>query len=414
MPLDVQAVRRQFPALHEHFNGRPATFFDNPSGTQVPQSVVNAMTDYLIRRNANVGGAFETSRRTDVTVAEARQAVADLLNAEADELIFGNNMTSLTFQLSRTLVRELGPDDEIVVTRLDHDANIQPWVLLAEDSGATMRWTDIDVETCTLNMAHMHSLISPRTKLVAVSYSSNAVGTINDIQTIIGWAKAVGAYTFIDAVQYAPHGLIDVKALDCDFLACSAYKFFGPHVGHIYGKREHMNRLRKYQVAPADDTSPGRWETGAKNHEGLAGVRAAIDYIASLGVSDGGAIVSDSRRAKLTAAWPIIADHEQTLIAKLINGLQAIPGVRVYGLTNPADFARRVATVAIRKQGTTPQQLAEMLAAANINVWRGNFYALRLTERLGVEPSGGLLRMGLVHYNTVDEVNRCLEVIERA
>lgn len=412
MPLDVDAIRRHFPALHEQFSGHPTIFFDNPGGTQVPHSVINAITDYLIRRNANVGGAFETSRRTDVTIAEARQAVADLLGAEPDEVIFGNNMTSLTFQLSQALAAELGPGDEIVVTRLDHDANVQPWLLLAEDTGATLRWVDIDVETCTLDMEHLRAQLSSRTKLLAVGYASNAAGTINDVQSAIGWAKEVGAYSLIDAVQYAPHGLIDVKALGCDFLACSAYKFFGPHVGHLYGKREHLNRLRKYQVAPASDKTPGRWETGTKNHEGMAGVTAAVDYIASLGVNYGGAEVTESRRAKLRAAWPLIAQHEQTLITRLIAGLQAIPGVRIYGVTTPQHVDQRVATLSLRKQGTTPQRLAEILAAANINVTHGNFYALRLTERLGVESSGGLLRIGLVHYNTMEEVDRCLEIIE--
>ena len=414
MPLDLTAIRRHFPALHEQFNGKPAIFFDNPGGTQVPHVVISAMTDYLTRRNANGGGAFATSQRTDVTVAEARQAAADFLNATPDEIIFGNNMTSLAFQLSRTMVGEFGPGDEIIVTRLDHDANIQPWLLLAEDSGATLRWANIDVGRCTLDMGHMATLISQRTKLIAVGYSSNAVGTINDLQTIIGWAKAAGAFTFIDAVQHAPHALLDVQALDCDFLACSAYKFFGPHVGILYGKRAHLNILRKYQVAPAADTAPARWETGTKNHEGLAGVTAAIDYLASLGVNHGTATMRDQRRAKLTAAWPLIAQHERMLTTHLIVGLQAIPGVRLYGLTAPTVMDKRVATVALRKQGTTPRQMAERLAAENINVWSGNFYALRLTERLGVEPSGGLLRIGLVHYNTAEEVERCLEVIERS
>ncbi|MCB0131134.1 MAG: cysteine desulfurase-like protein [Caldilineaceae bacterium] len=411
--LDVQSIRREFPALSESFNGKPAVFFDNPGGTQVHQSVIDAMTDYMIRRNANTHGLFETSRRSDLVIDQARQAVADLLGADQDEVIFGNNTTSLNFALSHALAHEFGPDDEVVVTRLDHDANIMPWVRLARDKGATVRWADVDMETCTLDMEHLRSLINDKTKLVAVGYASNASGTINDVATVIGWAKEAGAYSFVDAVQYAPHGLIDVKALDCDFLACSAYKFFGPHVGHLYGKREHLARLDAYRVRPAGDVAPDKWETGTKNHEGLAGVLAAIDYIAELGVRFGAADAAAGRRDKLRAAWPIIADYERQLIERLIGGLQMISGVRIYGITSRFDWDQRVATVAMRKEGTTPQQLAQALADANIFVWDGNFYALELSERLGVESSGGLLRIGLAHYNTADEIEQCLRVIER-
>ena len=411
--LDVQSIRREFPALSESFNGKPAVFFDNPGGTQVHQSVIDAMTDYMIRRNANTHGLFETSRRSDLVIDHARQAVADLLGADRDEVIFGNNTTSLNFALSHALAHEFGPDDEVVVTRLDHDANIMPWVRLAQDKGATVRWADVDMETCTLDMEHLRSLINDKTKLVAVGYASNASGTINDVATVIGWAKEAGAYSFVDAVQYAPHGLIDVKALDCDFLACSAYKFFGPHVGHLYGKREHLARLDAYRVRPAGDVAPDKWETGTKNHEGLAGVLAAIDYIAELGVRFGAADAAAGRRDKLRAAWPLIADYERQLIERLIGGLQMISGVRIYGITSRFDWDKRVATVAMRKEGTTPQQLAQALADANIFVWDGNFYALELSERLGVESSGGLLRIGLAHYNTADEIEQCLRVIER-
>ncbi len=410
--LDVQAIRRQFPALQENYNGKPAIFFDNPGGTQVPQCVIDAISDYLIRRNANTHGVFETSRRTDIVIEHARQAAADLLGADVDEVVFGNNTTSLNFALSHALAAEFGPQDEIVLTRLDHDANIAPWLMMAGDRGATVRWVDIDVESCTLDMAHFHSLITARTKLVAVGYASNASGTINDVATIINWAKAVGAYSFVDAVQYAPHGLIDVKALDCDFLACSAYKFFGPHVGLLYGKREHLARLRAYRVRPAGDNAPDKWETGTKNHEGLAGVGAAIEYLADLGVLYGGATATANRRAQLCAAWPVIKAYEQMLVERLISGLQAIQGVQIYGITNPAEWQSRMATVSLRKNNTTPEQLAQALAAANIFAWNGNFYALMLSERLGVETSGGLLRLGLVHYNTVDEIDACLRVLE--
>lgn len=410
--LDVDAIRAKFPALNEAYNGRPAIFFDNPGGTQVPRRVIDAMTDYLSRRNANTHGLFETSKRTDATIERARQAAADLLGADPGEIVFGNNMTSLTFNLSRSLTKEFGPRDEIVVTRLDHDADIMPWVKLAEDSKAKVQWVDVDMESCTLDMDHLESLINPNTKLVAVGYASNASGTVNDVKSIIDMARANAAYTFIDAVQYAPHGLIDVKELGCDFLACSAYKFFGPHVGVLYGKRALLDRLEAYQVRPAAADTPGKWEQGTKNHEGLAGTAAAIDYIAELGVAYGGAFSDAPRRAKLEAAWKQISAYEHMLVDRMIDGLQLIPRVRVYGITDRIDRDKRVATISIRKEGTTPQQLAEALAAENIFVWNGNFYALALSERLGVEESGGLLRIGMVHYNTLDEVDRCLRVIE--
>lgn len=411
--LNVQAIRTQFPALNELYNGRPAIFFDNPGGTQVPQRVIDAMVDYLTRRNANTHGLFESSRRSDVIIDNARQSAADLLGATTEEIVFGTNMTSLTFHMARSLAAEFGPEDEIIVTRADHDANVAPWLMLAEDTGATVQWADIDTETCTLDMEYLQSLITPRTKLIAVGYASNASGAINDVKMIVDWARAVGAYSYIDAVQYAPHGLIDVKALGCDFLACSAYKFFGPHVGILYGKRDHLRRLRAYRVRPAGETLPGKWENGTKNHEGLAGVAAAIDYLADLGVHYGGALVSGSRRDQLAAAWKVIGEHEQMLIERLIEGLEVVPGVRIYGITSRFDWSKRVATVSIRKEGTTPQQLAEALAAQNIFAWNGNFYALEFSKRLGAEPSGGFLRLGLAHYNTLDEIDRCLRVLER-
>lgn len=412
--LDVLAVRQQFPALSERYNGKPAVFFDNPGGTQVHDSVVRAMSDYLTRTNANTHGVFATSLLSDARLDEARQAAADLLGSAPQEIVFGNNMTSLTFALGRSLAAEFGPDDEIVVTRLDHDANVWPWVMLAEDTGAQVRWADVDMESCTLDMEHVQSLINARTRLVAVGYASNAVGTINDVKTIVGWAKAAGAYSFIDAVQYAPHGLIDVKALDCDFLACSAYKFFGPHVGILYGKQEHLERLRAYRVRPAGEELPGKWETGTKNHEGLVGAAAAIDYIAGLGVAYGNVAGSASRREQLAAAWKVIGDYEHQLIDRLITGLKSIPRVRIYGITNRMEWEHRVATVSIRKEGLTPEQIATKLAEQNIFVWNGNFYAVSISERLGVEQSGGLVRIGLAHYNTIEEIDRCLAVIDRA
>lgn len=412
--FDALFVRQQFPALSERYNGKPAIFFDNPGGTQVHESVIRAMTDYLTRCNANTHGVFATSRLSDETLDYARQAAADLLGAAPEEVIFGANMTTLTFMLTRSLAAEFGPQDEIIVTRLDHDANVWPWVMMAEDTGAQVRWADVDLETCTLDMEHLRSLINERTRLVAVGYASNAVGTINDVKTIVRWAKEVGAYTYIDAVQYAPHGLIDVKALDCDFLACSAYKFFGPHIGLLYGKREHLERLRAYRVRPAGEALPGKWETGTKNHEGMAGTAAAIDYIASLGATYGRAPAHASRREKLAAAWEVIGAYEYQLMDRLLTGLKAIPRVRIYGIADRMDWDKRLATVSIRKEGLTPEALALKLAEENIFVWNGNFYAVSISERLGVEESGGLVRIGLVHYNTLEEVDRCLTAIDRA
>jgi cysteine desulfurase family protein (TIGR01976 family) len=411
--LNAREIRRQFPALQEEFNGRPAIFFDNPGGTQVHGSVIQAMADYMIRRNANTHGLFETSRRTDEVIDEAHRAAADLLGCDADEVVFGNNMTSLTFQISRSLAREFRPRDEIVVTRLDHDANVMPWVMAAEDMGATIQWVDIDVETGTLDMYDMRRKITPRTKLVAVGYASNATGSINDVARVVQMAREVNAYTYVDAVQYAPHNLIDVKALGCDFLACSSYKFFGPHAGLLYGKREHLDRLMAYKVRPASDESPGKWETGTQNHEGMAGVTAAIDYLAEVGVVYGSQRDGAGRRHKLMSAWEVIPEYEMLLTERLITGLLSIPGVRIYGLTDRSDWDKRLATVVLRKSGATPQQLAGALAAENVFAWDGNFYALSISERMGVEESGGFLRLGLVHYNTEEEIDHCLNVIDR-
>lgn len=411
MSLNVSEIRSRFPALSELYNGKLAIFFDGPGGTQVPQSVMDAMTDYLTRRNSNSHGPFETSRRTDAVDVAAHQAMADLLGCEAREVIFGPNMTSLTYMMSRSLGQEFQPGDEIVVTRLDHDANVAPWLQLAEDRRLTLRWADVDLETCTLDMEHLRSQITSRTRLVAIGYASNATGTINDVAQAVQWAREAGAYSYIDAVHYAPHGPIDVKALGCDFLACSAYKFFGPHSGQLYGKEEHLSRLRAYQVRPAGADLPKKWETGTGNYEAMAGAAAAVDYLASLGESYGGAAITASRREKIRAAWPVIQGHENQIKGQMLRGLQEIPGVRIYGLTDPDQLDKRVATFAIRKEGTTPQQVAEKLGEENIFTWHGNFYALGISERLGVEESGGLVRIGLVHYNTGEEVERCLDVL---
>jgi cysteine desulfurase family protein (TIGR01976 family) len=405
--FDLTWIRAQFPALAQEVNGHPAVFFDGPGGTQVPQRVIDAVADYLIHHNANTHGAFATSRRTDETIDAARAAMADFLGCAADEVIFGPNMTTLTFAISRAFGRDIRPGDEIVLTRLDHDANVAPWKAL-EEQGAIIRMVDIDTEECTLDMADMARAIGPRTKLVAVGYASNAVGTINDVATITQMAHAVGALVYIDAVHYAPHGPIDVQALDCDFLACSPYKFFAPHMGVLYGKREHLARLRPYKVRPASDAIPDRWETGTKNHEGLAGVTAAIEYLAELGQR---ITPATTRRAALVQAMEAIKAYERELSEQLIANLLAIPGLTFYGISDPARFDMRTPTVAVRLAGRTPRELAEALGRRGIFCWDGNYYAINLTERLGVESDGGMLRIGLVHYNTAEEIELLLEAL---
>jgi cysteine desulfurase family protein (TIGR01976 family) len=406
--FDIRWVRAQFPALRQEVNGRPAVFFDAPGGTQVPERVIDAMRDYLASSNANTHGAFATSRRSDEIIANAHGAVADLLGCDTDEVVFGPNMTTLAFALSRAIGRELKPGDELIVTRLDHDANVAPWVAL-EERGAVVRFVDIHPQDCMLDMDDLKRQIDKRTRVVAAGYAANAVGTINDVAEVVRLSHRVGALAFIDAVHYAPHGPIDVRALDCDFLACSSYKFFGPHCGVLYGKREHLTRLQPYKVRPASEALPDRWETGTQNHEGQAGVAAAIDYVAELGrrVSP----EASTRRAQLLAAYSAIRDYERGLAERLISGLLIIPGLTFYGIRDPERFDHRTPTVAIRMEGHTPRQLAEYLGECGIFTWDGNYYALNLTERLGVESTGGMLRIGLVHYNTAEEVDRLLAAL---
>jgi cysteine desulfurase family protein (TIGR01976 family) len=404
-PLDVQWVRAQFPSLSLEINGRPAAFLDAPAGTQVPQRVMDAIQDYFRQANANTCGAFLTSQRTDAMLAEAHQAMADFLGCDPDEVHFGPNMTTLTFALSRAIGRELRPGDEIVVTTLDHDANVAPWRAL-EGLGVVVRQADICEEDCTLDMSDLRSKINSRTRLIAVGYAANTVGTINDVAEVVRLAREAGAWSFIDAVHYAPHGPIDVRALGCDFLACSPYKFFGPHMGALYGRRELMLRLRPYKVRPAPDTLPDRWEVGTLNHEGLAGVIAAIDYLADVGRHHKPS--AQHRRAALQEAYRAIQPYERRLAEQLLTGLQAIPALRIYGITDPSRFDWRVPTVCIRLEGKTPLAMARYFGERGIFTWDGNFYALNITERLGLEASGGFLRIGLVHYNTAEEVDRVL------
>ena len=406
--LDSAWVREQFPSLKLQVNGQPAAFLDGPAGTQVPQKVMNAILQYFLQSNANTCGAFVTSQRNDAMIAATRSAMADFFHCDKDEVVFGQNMTTITFALARAIGRELKPGDEIVVTTLDHDANVAPWRAL-DEKGVVIRQVEIHEDDCTLDLEDLKRKITPKTKLVAVGYASNAVGTINPVAEITKLAHSVGALMFVDAVHYAPHGLIDVKALDCDFLACSPYKFFGPHMGTLYGKRAHLLRFAPYKVRPAPDSLPDRWETGTQLQELIAGVGAAVDYLAELGRRCDPRAAG--RRSALVAAYNATRRHETALLSRLIDGLLGIPGLRFFGIRDPKRFHERCSTVSVRIGDHHPTEVAKFLGARGIFTWDGNYYALNLTERLGVEKTGGLLRIGLVHYNTMEEVERLLAAL---
>lgn len=406
--LDIAWVRQQFPSLRTQVDGHTAAFLDGPAGTQVPQQVVDAIQKYLLHDNANTCGAFETSRRSDAMIANARETMADFFHCAAEEVSFGQNMTTITFALARAIGRDLKAGDEVMVTTLDHDANVAPWRAL-EEKGVGVQQVDIRDADCTLDMDDLKRKLNKKTKLVAVGYASNAVGTINPVAEITKLAHSVGALMFVDAVHYAPHGAIDVQALDCDFLACSPYKFFGPHMGTLYGKREHLMRFSPYKVRPAPDALPDRWETGTQVQELIAGIAAAVEYLAALGKRHDPS--AQDRRSALLAAYRVTHEHEMGLLAKLLDGLQRIDGLRIFGITDRAKFDQRCSTVSVRLDGHTPTETAKFLGERGIFTWDGNFYALNLTARLGLQSSGGLLRIGLVHYNTAEEVERLLTAL---
>ena len=401
----ADTARRQFPSITRA--GSPV-YFDNPGGTQVPRSVPDAMVAYLLQDNANVHGAFGTSARTDAVVHEAHAAVADFLGAaQPEEIAFGPNMTTLTFALSRALGRELHEGDEILLTRLDHDANIAPWLMLAEGLGLNIRWAEFDPIDCTLDLDSFRAGLNERTRIAAFTYASNAVGTVNDVELLTRLAHEAGALVFIDAVQYAPHGPLDVQQIGCDFLTCSPYKFFGPHAGVLYTRIDHSERLRPYKVRPASDAPPYKWETGTQSHEALAGTTAAIEYLASISP----ATPQLNRRASLVAAMTAIREYEQGLSRHVSEGLDQLP-VRLYGIADIDRLSDRLPTFALTSDRHTPRQLAEALGRRGYNLWDGNYYALALMERLGLEESGGALRIGLVHYNTHEEIDRFLADLE--
>lgn len=414
MTLDLSLVRKQFPALE-----RDAVYFDAPGGTQVARQVIDRMTDYLVKHNANHAGAFATSIESDQILDEAHCAMADFINAASPkEIIFGNNMTTLTLHMSRSISRLWNPGDEIVVTRMDHDANISPWLLAAQDKGCKVHWVDFDVETGTLNLDDLQKALERKPRLVAVGYASNALGTINPVGRIIQMAHAAGALVYVDAVQYAPHGPIDVQKLDCDFLVCSSYKFFGPHAGILYGRADLLNELFAYKVRPATNEIPGKFETGTQNHEGIAGVLGAIEYFEWLGTTFGSKYIEglaeegySGRRLILKQAMVALRAAEFEISRTLLDMLQSIPGLHIYGLTDPRRLDERVPTYSFTIQGHHPRQVAEKLAAENIYVWDGNYYALAVTERLDLEKSGGMVRVGAAHYNTLEEVERLRQAL---
>lgn len=414
MALDLNQIRDQFPGLE-----REAIFLDNPGGTQIAQPSIDRMLEYLTDTNANHGGAFETSRLSDAVIDEARQAAADFVNASRpEEIVFGPNMTSLTFNLSRSIARTWQAGDEIVVTRLDHDANITPWVLAANERGCHVRWVDFLPEEGTLDIESLQAALEGKPRLLAIGYASNALGTINPLSTIIPMAKAADALVYVDAVQYAPHGPIDVQKLGCDFLACSSYKFFGPHEAFLYGRHDLLDSLPAYRVRPASGSPPGKFETGTQNHEGIAGLLGALEYLNWIGESFGGQFADKftefvGRRLNLKSAMAAIRAYEFELSRAMLENLGEIPEVKIFGPKDMRALEGRVPTFSFTLKGWQPRRVAAKLNEAGIYVWDGNYYALAVTERLGLEEHGGMIRAGAVHYNTPEEISRFREALAK-
>jgi cysteine desulfurase family protein (TIGR01976 family) len=417
MNYDIDAIRAQFPSLEIRDNGKPRIYFDNPAGTQVSSRVVDAMSHCLIEANANLGGYFETSNRATQLVDDAHEAMADFLNApSADEIVFGQNMTTITLHISRSIGRQFKAGDEIILSRMDHDANVTPWTLLARDLDLKVKWLPFNTSTFEFDLDKLDELLTDRTRLVCVGGASNLTGTLNDIRTISRKAKEAGAWTYIDAVQSAPHVPTDVQDIGCDFLVSSAYKFFGPHQGILWGRRELLERLEPYKVRPAPSEIPGCFETGTQSHEGMAGTAAAVDYFAWIGESMAKSYHSKNehfvgRRKYVHAAFDFLFDYEKKLARHLIDGLQGLPRVRVQGVSDPAAMARRVPTVSFTVDGIAPSRVAENLARENIFVWSGHNYAVEAAKSLQIYDKGGAIRVGPVHYNTVAEIDTLLTVL---
>jgi cysteine desulfurase family protein (TIGR01976 family) len=421
MSLDLPAIRQQFPALCAQSElASPAVFLDNPGGTQIAQASLARISAYLTQCNANHGGAFQTSQASDALLDEAHAAMADFYNAaRAEEIVFGNNMTTLTLHISRSLARAWNPGDEIVVTRLDHDANVNPWVLAAQDRGVQVRWVDFHPEDGTLNLEEMQQALENKPRLLAVGYASNSLGTINPVAKLVEMAHAAGALVYIDAVQYGAHGPIDVQALGCDFLVTSSYKFFGPHAGILYGRYDLLDELFAYKVRPAPNSLPGKFETGTQNHEGIAGVLGAIEYLEWIGEAYGGEFAEKyagsyrGRRLRLKQAMNAIRAYEFEVSRAVLEALQETPGVQIYGLTDERRLDERVPTFSFTLKSWHPRQVAEKLAEKNIYLWDGHYYAVSIVERLGLEKSGGMVRVGPVHYNTIDEIGKFGEALRK-
>ena len=419
MALNIKTIREQFPALALKDEGKARIYLDNPGGTQVPRQVLERMEHYLIHTNSNHGGPFRTSVESDKVLEDAHQGMADMLNAKsADEIIFGANMTSLTFAVSRSIGRLLKRGDAILLTRMDHDGNVGPWLHLADDLGLEVKWLNFDLETYEYDLTEAESIFKNNNiKLAAINYASNCLGTINNVKALTEMAHHSETLVFVDAVQYVPHGPTDVQDIGCDFLACSPYKFFGPHQGILWGKAEMLEKLEAYKVRPADNFAPGKFETGTQLHEGQAGTLGVLEYLEWLGETMGAEYLENfpefsGRRKKLHAAMLAIQDYEQTLSSRLIEGLQNLAGVDVKGISAVKDLARRVPTVSFTVKNQNPEEIAVKLAAENIFVWHGHNYALEAVRLLGIEESGGVVRIGPVHYNTLEEIDRTLEVLK--
>ena len=414
MSLDVQVIRQQFPSLE-----RPAIFLDNPAGTQISKPSLDRINKYLLECNANHGGSFETSRKSDEILDEAHAAMADFLNAaRPEEIIFGNNMTTLTLHVSRSLARNLKEGDNILVTRLDHDANIAPWMLVAEDKGCNLIWVDIDVEAGTLDLDDFARALERKPKIAAFGYASNLLGTVNPVKKLTKMAHDAGALVYIDAVQYAPHGPIDVQDIGCDFLACSSYKFFGPHAGALYGRYDLLDELKAYKVRPASDELPYKFETGTQNHEGIAGVLGALEYFEWMGNQFGDDQAQawkeagfSGRRLLLKQAMSVMQEYETELSRALIQAIESVPGTRIHGVTDLERLHERVPTVSFTLEGRRPEEIAAELGKQNIYVWNGHNYALAIVERMGLLEAGGMIRVGPVHYNTLGEIAKFREVL---
>lgn len=413
MHFDVDYIRSQFPALKRIINGFPAVYFDGPGGTQVPQRVIDKMADYLINHNANIHGEFATSRENDEILLNAKRTFADFFNCTWHEVSFCHNSTTINFKLAQAIARELKQGDEIIMTDMDHEANRGPWEVLAE-RGLVIKNVKMDTVNCTLDMDDFQRTLSPRTKVVAFNYASNAVGTISDAKEIIRLAKQVGAQTVVDAVHYALHGVIDVKELDADFLFCSAYKFFGPHIGVLYGKYEVMDRLKTLRLVTQETVPPWKFETGTLNQEGIAGAAEAVEFIADMGAKHRANFSDDfpnstERRKNIIRGMLAVEAYEQPMARYFKDELAKIDGLKIYG--PPKDFPC-TSTIAFRLKDIHPNTVAKLLGDKGIFVWDGDFYAAKIIKSLGFADSGGVVRIGLAPYNTKDEIDRTIDEIK--